>query len=1326
MINYRRFTFLFLIQAFAYSTWLSDIPLTLTQPNGQIIECFVTGDQYSRRIHDEQGYTILMNEIDGFYYYADEDNSGGLIPTDILVGVSDPSRYGLEPGYAVSLDVYQRNKQFYESNTDPSIRNRDAPSTGTVNQINVFIRFADDPEFSEPRSYYDAVFQTDNDEPSLKHYFWEISYNNLLVNTYHYPGTFGANNTAYVDQFNRSYYQPYSGANPDGYQDSNERTQREHTLLANAINAIAPSVSPLLDIDADGNGFVDAVSFVIYGGTGDWADLLWPHRWALYSQEVFINGARVYDYLFMLGGSSYFNVGVLAHEFGHVLGAPDYYHYDGGGAPTPVGGWDVMASNGNPPQYPSAFTKWKYFDWIQPIEITQGGTYTLNPLSLQDSVAYTIASPYSETEYFIVEYRKQEGMYESNAQGSRSGLLAYRVNPDAGDGNAQGPPDELYVYRPGGTLTNSGNLNNAPYSPSYGQTELNDNTDPSSFLYNGGAGGIGGLNLFDVTEASETISFTVSFGVPEMQISPNFLSYELEVGEFGSQPITISNVGEEGTVLNFSAIVSSADSYTNPQGGPDEGGYFWTTSNDEPGMEFEWINIEDSGTLLSFQSNDGFASEIVTLDFEFPFFNENYSFVNVNANGWIGWESENETVWQNGSIPSPSMPRPAIFGFFDDLNPENQNGTASASGNVFYHVNNERAVIWFDDVVRWTGDAGSGTYDFQFVLYPNGRFKCNYRQMEGTLEQATIGWQNNSGSQGTELVTVGEGFVSDSFTWEAKTFSGDDIPWLSLSSENGEATGALDGGDFMNIFAQVNANDLEEGIYNANISITSPDVDPQGVQINLTVTGENSSPTLPFIDISGSENGIVSLPEDIDPLFSTFASKYTHIPTPNGDVIPFLIQNMFTDEQVLHARRVLEFYLTNLPGSEWGANKESVANAIGLTDAILFLLNDESEYENPNLLELIDLGVKGQDLLSTEVFPEGTEEYMNSSERDATYEEILHFVHGFGIQIALPAMQAALETAMGEAIQNNYYMPLWDLPEEDYDEEYFAMGLESYFGLWSHDPSNNGFCGDSEYPFITREEMSLGDPLLYGIISEFFGESLQYVPVLPSNFNSSFLLQRQEGLDYTFRSQFLNSAKLTGSNSASVVGNDFINHFYGNDGDNSFQGFMGDDTIYGGLGIDRSIYVGEREDYIIIPPEYTADSSHQIRDIQADRDGIDELFGVEEVQFDGVVYELSELLSSRRDILPEEFAFYHPFPNPFNPKTTIAFDLPERKEVVLQVFNINGGLVQTLIRSKLSPGKYSFDWEGTDQDGRSVTSGVYFIQIDIGSFRSIKKALLVK
>ena len=1325
MLKYRYFILL-LIQSFIFATWLTDVPLTITQPNGQIIECFVTGDQYARRIHDAQGYTIIMNERDGYYYYADKNSKDELIATDLLVGVSDPGRFGLEPGYSISNDEYLNKKQFYKPPYNAEIENRDAPSSGTVSQINVFIRFADDPEFPEPRSYYDAVFQTENDEPSLRHYFWEVSYNTLLVNTYHYPGTFGVNNTAYVDEHNRSYYQPYSGANPDGYQNSNERTQREHTLLANAINSISPSVSALLDIDADGDGLVDAVSFVIYGGTGDWADLLWPHRWALYSQEVFINGARVYDYLFMLGGSSYFNVGVLAHEFGHVLGAPDYYHYDGGGAPTPIGGWDVMASNGNPPQFPSAFTKWKYFDWIEPIEIIQGGTYTINPLTMQDSVAYIISSPYSETEYFILEYRKQEGMYDSNAQGSRSGLVAYRINPDAGNGNAQGPPDEFYVYRPGGTLNNTGNLNNAPYSPSYGHVELNDNTDPSSFLYNGGVGGIGGLNLYGVTEPLETISFTVSFGIPEMQVSPSSLSFDLEIGDYDTQPITVSNIGEEGTVLNFSAIVSSADSYANPQGGPDGGGYFWTTSSEEPDMNYEWIDIDGQGTMLNFENNDSFSSESVSLPFEFPFFNESYTYINVNANGWIGWESENESVWQNGSIPSSSMPRPAIFGFFDDLNPENQNSTASASGNIFSHVSDDRAVIWFDNVARWTGEAGSGTYDFQLVLYPSGRFRCNYREMEGTLDQATIGWQNNEGSEGTELVEVGEAFVFNEYSWEAKTFSNEDIPWLSLSSENGAATGALDGGESMEIYAQIITSDLQEGNYAANISITSPDVDPQGVQVNLSISGNNSTPELPYIDISGSDNGIVVLPDEIDPLFSSVATRYTHIPTPNGDVIPFLIQDSFTDEQVLHARRVLESYLDNVPGSEWGSAKEEVANAIGLTNAILFLLNDESQYENPNVIDLIELGVKGQDLLSTEVFPEGTDPYMNSSERDATYEEILHFIHGYGIQIALPAMQAAIETAMNEAIENNYYNPIWDLPLEDYDEEYLAMGLESYFGLWAHNPSGDGFCGDEEYPFINRQEMEVGDPDLYNVILGFFGESWGYTPVLPAYFNSTFIMKRDVEFDYSHRSQYLRKAMLSGSNSATVLGNNQINHLYGNDGNNIFQGFMEDDTIYGGNGVDRSVYIGERDDYIIIPPEYTADSSYQVRDIQPDRDGVDDLFGVEEIEFNGIVYQISQLLSTDFVSLPTEFALYQPFPNPFNPVTTVMFDIPTTEKVYLKVFNVNGGLVRTLNNSKLSPGKYMYEWDGKNENGKASTSGVYFIQLDSKSFRNIKKVLLVK
>ena len=96
------------------------------------------------------------------------------------------------------------------------------------------------------------------------------------------------------------------------------------------------------------------------------------------------------------------------------------------------------------------------------------------PLKEEENSSFFVSSPFSEEEYFIFEYRNQEGLYDSNAPGTRSGLVAYRVNENAGNGNASGPPDELYVYRPQGDINSTGNLNDAPYSVTYGHDELND------------------------------------------------------------------------------------------------------------------------------------------------------------------------------------------------------------------------------------------------------------------------------------------------------------------------------------------------------------------------------------------------------------------------------------------------------------------------------------------------------------------------------------------------------------------------------------------------------------------------------------------------------------------------------------------------------------------------------------------------------------------------------------------------------------------------------------------------------------------------------------
>jgi hypothetical protein len=258
-----------------------------------------------------------------------------------------------------------------------------------------------------------------------------------------------------------------------------------------------------LDIDSNNDGYVDNVTFLVRGSPTAWATLLWPHRWSLYSYDAFINGKQVGDYNFNLEQGGYLTVGVICHEFFHTLGAPDLYHYDGGGAPSPVGGWDIMEANSDPPQYMGAWMKHKYGDWIDCPVIGGMGVFPLLPLQSQETSCYRIDSPNSSHEFFVVEYRKQEGIYEVNLPGNQSGMLIYRIDGYL-NGNAQGPPDEVYLYRPGGTTTENGNLGAAIFSAETGRTEFNDSTDPSSFLYGGAPGG---LNIQNIGYPGDIIEF---------------------------------------------------------------------------------------------------------------------------------------------------------------------------------------------------------------------------------------------------------------------------------------------------------------------------------------------------------------------------------------------------------------------------------------------------------------------------------------------------------------------------------------------------------------------------------------------------------------------------------------------------------------------------------------------------------------------------------------------------------------------------------------------------------------------------------------------------
>jgi flagellar hook assembly protein FlgD len=94
--------------------------------------------------------------------------------------------------------------------------------------------------------------------------------------------------------------------------------------------------------------------------------------------------------------------------------------------------------------------------------------------------------------------------------------------------------------------------------------------------------------------------------------------------------------------------------------------------------------------------------------------------------------------------------------------------------------------------------------------------------------------------------------------------------------------------------------------------------------------------------------------------------------------------------------------------------------------------------------------------------------------------------------------------------------------------------------------------------------------------------------------------------------------------------------------------------------------------------------------------------------------------------VPAEFALAQNFPNPFNPETTILYDLASNSEVQLEIYNVMGQLIRTLIADQQAAGRYRVTWRGDDATGRSVASGVYFYRLHTSEFKAVRKLMLLK
>ena len=124
-----------------------------------------------------------------------------------------------------------------------------------------------------------------------------------------------------------------------------------------------------------------------------------------------------------------------------------------------------------------------------------------------------------------------------------------------------------------------------------------------------------------------------------------------------------------------------------------------------------------------------------------------------------------------------------------------------------------------------------------------------------------------------------------------------------------------------------------------------------------------------------------------------------------------------------------------------------------------------------------------------------------------------------------------------------------------------------------------------------------------------------------------------------------------------------------------------------------------------------------------------ESYKMVQLAYSGIwVYDLEYTVSEEERIITKtDISKLHSnFPNPFNPKTTISFDVANEGNVSIQIYNLRGQKVKTLVDRYFNVGYHSVDWQGDDDMGHLVASGVYFYRMSLGDFSDIKRMVLLK
>lgn len=406
-------------------------------------------------------------------------------------------------------------------------------SIKTINNIVILIRFKGENEFinkdniNKLMDTYNLYQDLNSDNVadlgsiSLNSYISDLTYGKVKVNSSFYP----------VE--NNNYFSIEAPETREYYENNIAGSKEESNLIKWAFDSVKDKINLTAnELDQNNDGEIDIVTFLCSGATIK-DSMLWPHE-TIFIGDSSVNGKKLSTYnLINIGNNenNLFNKGnlkIAIHEFLHGFSYPDLYRYYRSG--NPVGEWDVMANTEGYGQLPLVYTRNLYSNLNLNIqEISNDGVYKIKSsksTNKNDVIAFKIKSPLSDKEYFMVEFRKNEGNWDSILPGS--GLIVYRINNNVNEfyGNRNGYPDHIYVFRQGdiNNTYSQGNTRTAFLSQESGRTSIGSNDLNSGFISNSlffSNGDNSGIVISDIGSANgDEISFKVTF--PKSNVPVNF------------------------------------------------------------------------------------------------------------------------------------------------------------------------------------------------------------------------------------------------------------------------------------------------------------------------------------------------------------------------------------------------------------------------------------------------------------------------------------------------------------------------------------------------------------------------------------------------------------------------------------------------------------------------------------------------------------------------------------------------------------------------------------------------------------------------------------